>query len=99
FSYYVDKQTRERCIHPAHPSQEWYDKHERVFDEQVLNNLFKKHASEDIFIATVTANQQKYYPVFDKIFLLTTDENTIKHRLETRSGNDFGKRPLDMHRV
>lgn len=99
FSYYVEKATGERCAYPKHPSLKWYSEHERVFDEKILNNLFKKHAGEDIFIATVTANQKKYYPDFDKIFLLTTDENTIIHRLETRSGNDFGKHPLDLHRV
>lgn len=98
FSYYVEKATGEKCSHPAHPSQKWYDEHERVFDEKVLNNLFKKHVGEDVFIATVTANQKKFYPEFDKIFLLTTDENTIKHRLETRP-DQFGKHPLDMHRV
>ena len=99
FSYYIEKSSGEKCAYPKHPSQKWYNEHERVFDEDVLKNLFKKHAGEDIFIATITANQSKYYGDFDKIFLLTTDENTIKHRLETRIGNDFGKHPLDMHRV
>jgi len=99
FSYYIEKTTGVKCSHPTHPSQKWYDEHERVFDEKVLNNLFKKHAGGDIFIATITANQKKYYPQFNKIFLLSTDENTIKQRLETRTGNDFGKHPLDMHRV
>jgi broad-specificity NMP kinase len=99
FSYYVDKSTGERCAYPANPSEQWYQAHERVFDEQVLNNLLKKHADEDLFIASITANQGKFYPVFDKIFLLTTDDDLISHRLKTRRGNDFGKHPLDLKRV
>lgn len=99
FSFYVEKATGARCAYPKHPSLKWYYEHERVFDEKVLNNLFKKHDKEDIFIATITANQKKFYHDFDKIFLLTTDDETIRHRLETRTGNDFGKHPLDLHRV
>lgn len=99
FSYYIEKATGERCAYPKNPSLKWYSGHERVFDEQVLKNLFKKHASETIFICSITANQKKFYSDFDKIFLLMADDQTIKNRLETRTGNDFGKHPLDLHRV
>jgi broad-specificity NMP kinase len=99
FSYYVDKQTGERCAYPKQPSQEWYDRHERVFDEKVLMNLLKKHADEPLFICSITANQIKYYPQFDKIFLLTAPDDVITHRLGTRTNNYFGRHPLDLARV
>lgn len=99
FSYYIDKQTGERCAYPAQPSQEWYDRHERVFDEQILMNLLKKHASEPLFICSITANQSKYYSQFDKLFLLTAPDDIITHRLGTRTNNYFGKHPLDLARV
>jgi broad-specificity NMP kinase len=99
FSYYVDKQTGERCAYPKEPSQEWYDKHERVFDEKILMNLLKKHENENLFIASITANQAKYYPQFDKIFLLTAPDDIITHRLGTRTNNYFGRHPLDLQRV
>jgi dephospho-CoA kinase len=99
FSYYIDKQTGERCAYPKQPSQEWYDRHERVFDEKILLNLFKKHAGEPLFISSITANQAKFYPQFDKIFLLTTSDELITHRLGTRTNNYFGKHPLDLQRV
>ena len=99
FSYYVDKQTAERVAYPATPSQEWYDGHERVFDEQVLMNLLKKHADELLFICSITANQAKFYPQFGKIFLLTAPDEVITHRLGTRTNNYFGRHPLDLQRV
>lgn len=99
FSYYVDKRTGERCAYPAKPSQEWYDRHERVFDEKILMNLLKKHAGEPLFIASITANQAKYYDQFDKIFLLTAPDDVITHRLGTRTNNYFGRHPLDLQRV
>jgi dephospho-CoA kinase len=99
FSYYVDKETGERCAYPKEPTEDWYLKHERVFDENVLNNLFKKHQNEPLFISSITANQNKYYPQFAKIFLLSTNDDLITHRLGTRTNNYFGRHPLDLQRV
>lgn len=99
FSYYVDKRTGERCAYPKSPSPQWYETHERVFDEKILLNLFKKHADEPLFIATITANQAKFYPEFDKLFLLTAPDDVITHRLGTRTNNYFGRNPLDLQRV
>ena len=99
FSYYVDKATGERCVYPKEPSPEWYERHERVFDEKILMNLLKKHAEEPLFIASITANQAKYYDQFDKVFLLTAPDEVIVHRLGTRTNNYFGRHPLDLQRV
>lgn len=99
FSYYVNKETGDRTSYPAEPSQEWYGKHHRVFDEKILENLFKKHANEVLFICSITANQSKYYSRFDNLFLLTAPDNVITHRLGTRTNNYFGRHPLDLQRV
>ncbi len=99
FSYHVNKKTGERVAYPANPTIEWYDQHERVFDEKVLENLFKKHTNEDLFICSITANQKKYYPQFDKIFLLSADDETIVKRIEERTDNHFGKHPLELRHI
>jgi hypothetical protein len=99
FSYYIDKRTGERCAYPKQPTPQWYEKHERVFSEAVLLNLFEKHKNEPLFISTITANQSKFYPQFDKIFLLSAADDIITHRLGTRTNNYFGRHPLDLQRV
>lgn len=99
FSYYQDKQTGERFDRPDEPSFAWYARHERIFDEAVLESLFKDYEGELIFICSITANQSKYYSQFDKIFLLTADNQTIMQRLKMRTNSDFGKHPVDLHRV
>ncbi len=99
FSYYADKTTGRKVIRPHNPTLDWYEKHERVFDERVLENLFKKHTAEPLFICSITANQKKYYREFDKIFLLTADDDVLAHRLQTRTTSHFGKQPIDFHRV
>lgn len=99
FSYHINKKNGEQSVYPANPSIEWYDAHERVFDEKVLKNLFKKHARETLFICSITSNQKKYYPQFDKIFLLTADDETLIKRIEQRTDNHFGKHPLELKRI
>ena len=99
FSYYANKETGERVVRPANPTLEWYDTHHRVFSESVLNNLFKKHRGETLFICSITANQAKFYGDFDKIFLLTAPDEIIIERLKTRTNNPFGKHPVEQYRV
>lgn len=99
FSYHINKKTGERASYPTNPTPEWYEQHQRVFDEKILNNLFKKHQSEPLFIASITANQAKFYPDFDKLFLLTAPDDVITHRLGTRTNNYFGRHPLELERV
>lgn len=99
FSYYINKHSGEKAVRPLHPTLKWYDHHTRVFSESVLQNLFKKHSDETIFICSITSNQSKFYKDFDKIFLLTAPDETIIHRLETRTNNHFGKHPVEKQRV
>ena len=99
FSYHVNKQTGERAVYPANPTPEWYEAHERVFNEKVLENLFKKHSDETLFICSITANQAKYYAQFDRIFLLSAPDEVVIHRLGTRTNNYFGRKPLELQRV
>jgi adenylate kinase family enzyme len=99
FSYFVNKKTGQRVHRPANPTLEWYEKHERVFDEKVLKNLLIKHANEPLFICSITANQKKFYPIFKKIFLLTIDKDTLVGRISSRTDNYFGKHPVEFSRL
>lgn len=99
FSYFVNKKMGQRAYRPANPTFEWYEKHERVFDEKVLKNLFAKHANEKLFICSITANQKKFYSVFEKIFLLTIDKDTLIKRISSRKDNHFGKHPVEFNRL
>lgn len=99
FSFYANKETDERTVRPHEPTPEWYEKHHRVFDENILENLFKKHQQEALFICSIAANQSKYYSQFDKLFLLTAPDEIITNRLGSRTNNYFGKHPLELQRV
>ena len=55
------------------------------------------------FIGASVSDQNKFYSLFDKIFLLSIDAVTLEYRLKTRTNNSFGNEPehrqfiLDIH--
>jgi broad-specificity NMP kinase len=55
-------------------------------------------AAETVFVAAVTSNQERYYHLFDAIFVLIVDEATTRHRLLSRTDNDYGKDPEELAR-
>jgi thymidylate kinase len=59
----------------------------------------QKLAAEPLLICSINDNQAKFYPQYDKLFLLTAPDDTITHRLGTRTNNYFGRHPLDLQRV
>lgn len=67
---------------------------ESVWNRDRLAELLD--SAEEVFICAVTSRQHEFYDQFDKIFVLTIDEDTLKHRLLTRTTNSFGKHPNEM---
>ncbi len=67
---------------------------ESVWDKAKLKELLR--SADQVFICAVTSRQHEFYDQFDKIFVLTIDETTLKHRLLTRTTNDFGKHPNEL---
>jgi len=67
---------------------------ESVWDKAEFTKLLQ--SADKVFICAVTSRQHEFYDQFDKIFVLTIDEPALKHRLLTRTTNDFGKHPNEM---
>ena len=42
-------------------------------------------SESDIFVGAIVGNQQKFYPLFDKIFALTISAETLKKRLDSHA--------------
>lgn len=84
---------------PRPPSPIDYGRYMNIWDRDKLQELLK--SDELVFIADLNTTQHEYYSLFDKIILLTADEDTIKYRLKTRTSNvdDFGKHPEELKAV
>lgn len=63
--------------------------------EELINN-----ADEEImFVCGTASNRYELWDMFDKVFCLSIDKDTLVHRLSTRKNNDFGKDPKDLDDV
>jgi hypothetical protein len=51
---------------------------------------------EPVFVAAIASNQDSFYHLFDAIFVLVVDHVTLRHRLLSRTENDFGKDPDEL---
>jgi len=49
-----------------------------------------------VFVCGVASNEDEYIDVFDKVFALDIDTETMKHRINTRTSGDFGKSTHEM---
>ena len=48
------------------------------------------------FVAAIVSNQARFYSLFEEIFVLVVDKGTLRHRLLSRTENDYGKHPDEL---
>jgi len=67
------------------------------WQDKALKQLLS--SSETVFIAGLPSNRKDYYPLFDRVFVLTADPETIKQRILTRKEHSYGKHPGELKAV
>jgi dephospho-CoA kinase len=60
--------------------------------------LHAQAAGKLIFLCGDIGNESELHEIFDGIFALYVDDETLKHRLATRTDNDWGKQPHELMR-
>jgi broad-specificity NMP kinase len=86
YTHLTNRKTGEPISLPKNPERGWFDKIGRVdFDLPKVNKLLD--IDQDVFIFMLMDNQQDHYELFDKIFLLTVDDDTLLNRLNSRKDN------------
>jgi dephospho-CoA kinase len=61
--------------------------------DKPIHDLHEKAKDKTIFLVGTTANDTDFRDLFDKIFLLTVDEQAQAHRINTRTNHTYGKLP------
>lgn len=90
FGYYGNPVTGE-------PTDE-QTQHNWIWDIEKIKSLAKISEETPTFICGGAMNQDKARDLFNKRFTLVVDDETMRHRLLTRTNNDFGKHPEDLAR-
>lgn len=105
YADWVDRQTGE--IIPFSNDEdsvdihEWYIKHRWVLSKDRIGQLKKQVDADDklAFLGGMSEGIDEVWRYFDKVFLLTTDIETIQERIANRTDNDFGKAPDEMAEI
>ncbi|MBI3494634.1 nucleoside kinase [Candidatus Saccharibacteria bacterium] len=90
FGYYGNPETGE-------PTDE-RTQHNWIWDIDKVKTLAVSSGDTTIFVCGGAMNQDRVRDIFDKRFTLVIDNDTMRHRLMTRTNNEFGKHPDDLAR-
>ncbi len=73
---------------------EWRATHTWKAKREDVERLAEEAKGKLIFLCGVTNNDaDELWDLFDHVFALTLDEEGLRHRISSRTGNDFGKNP------
>lgn len=98
-SDFYDNSTGEvvrRPVDVAERTTEWRSKHTWKMSRDKLLQLKANAEGKTAFVCGVASNEDEYLDVFDKVFALTLDVDTLKQRIHNRDDNSFGKLPHEM---
>jgi len=98
--HWQNKQTGQKAEYTIGIGRDWIDAHEYVCDEEKLKKLINKNKNLNVVVVGITANQEKYFKLFDKVFLLYCSKETFLKRLSVRNeGNYFGKEKSEQEQI
>lgn len=74
---------------------------EPLWREDRIDALIAEHerSGEPLFVAGTVINQEKFYPRFDHVVLLTAPLAVMLDRIATRETNPFGKTAAERDRI
>ncbi len=89
----------ERPVDVAERTKEWRSKFTWKMSRDKLLVLKSRASSKTTFVCGVASNEDEYLDVFDKVFALMVDVDTLKGRLNDRDDDSFGKSPHEMDTI
>lgn len=94
---WVSRATGERVVDWPHPlPTRWRDDHAWHIDTNRVRDLAADVRGEIGFVAGTVENEADAWDLFDHVICLVIDDETLRHRLATRTANSFGKDPVEL---
>lgn len=78
---------------------EWFDTHEWRISRSAVETLKQDSINKVVYLCGVATTDNLVWDLFDKIFYLKIDEQTLHDRIATRETNDFGKTQHELERI
>ncbi|WP_405533961.1 hypothetical protein OG787_00790 [Streptomyces sp. NBC_00075] len=97
FSRWIDRATGEVVMDPPDPVPEgWLDRYGWAIARERVETLVEESRSRIAFLCGSVENEADVRDVFDLVVCLVIDEDTLRHRLATRTTNAFGQHPEEL---
>lgn len=97
--------TKTGYIHPKSSVKSWQRTEEFITEHnwnvprEVVEDIAHKAKDKPIFICGTANNIAEIRDLFSATFALVIDEETLLHRLATRTNNDWGKQPHELEQT
>lgn len=91
---FFNNETGERTdwVKSSDRTSEWNKHHTWKIPRKTIEELRQNSEGKTVFLCAVTRNDKdELWDLFDTVIALTINEDTLKHRLATRTNNDVGK--------
>ncbi len=99
FNQWVNSLTGEPVVDPPYPTPaDWLDTHAWHIRPELVRSL-RDDSPGVVFLFGAVANEGEVWDLFDRVGCLVVDDETVRHRLATRTSNAFGKHPADLDRI
>jgi dephospho-CoA kinase len=80
-------------------SEAWNSNHSWRMKREKVEDLAKNATNKTIYLCGVTANNTEFKDLFSKVIILMIDEDTLHHRIQTRTTNEYGKTPDEWQNI
>jgi ribose 1,5-bisphosphokinase PhnN len=97
YSHWVHRVTGEVVVDSPYPVPGgWLDQFAWRVDVERVRSLAATASSGITFLCGSAENEADVLQYFDHVVCLVIDDETLRHRLATRTTNDFGKHPEEL---
>jgi shikimate kinase len=92
-AYFKNKSSGEPIQKPNPTPKHWSLENDWVWRVPLIQNCLAAVGNQINFVVGDSRNKEEVYGLFDVIFVLSTDDDTLRHRIHSRQDNHFGKDP------
>ncbi|WP_160159691.1 AAA family ATPase [Streptomyces sp. 3213.3] len=97
FSRWIDRANGEIVMDPPYPVPEgWLDRYGCVIVRERVEALVEESRFRIAFLCGSAENETDVRDLFDATVCLVINEDTLRHRLATRTTNPFGQHPEEL---
>jgi ribose 1,5-bisphosphokinase PhnN len=97
FCRWIDRATGEVVMDPPDPVPEgWLDHYGWTIVRERVEALAEESRLRIAFLCGSAENEDDVRDLFDALVCLVIDEDTLRHRLATRTTNTFGRHPEEL---